>query len=229
MSTSAYTQARARVLSLSTQLSNVLARYSTFTNNVEKQPTSDEIEIKNKIQTSLSDLSTAINEMSRILDTLKTESLSSSKYQQLNRHKDELKRHRQDFQRISNQIEQERDRLNLLSNVRSDIDQYNESLNNNLSSNDNGNLDDYMLDERLRVDRSHNIVDNLISQVMETRDEILRQRNVLSTVANRLDRSLSSIPGINNLLNKIDQRHRKQAIILVVVILICLIILWFSL
>lgn len=229
MSTSVYTQARAHVLSLSTQLSNVLARYSSFTNDINSTPSSGELETKNKIQTLLSDLSAAINELSRILDTLQTESLSSSKFQQLSRHKDELKRHRQDFQRIANQIDQERNRLNLLTNVRSDIDQYNDSNNsNNISENPN-NIDDYMLNERSRIDRSHNVVDNLINGVMETRDEILRQRNVLSTVVNRLDRSLNAIPGIGTLINKIDSRHRKEAIILVIVILICLIILWFSL
>lgn len=231
MSTSAYTQARAHVLSLSTQLSNVLARYSSFASDVHTTPSAEEVETKNKIQTLLSDLSAAINEMSRILDTLQTESLSSSKFQQLSRHKDELKRHRQDYQRIANQIDQERGRLNLLSNVRSDIDQYNDNANGNNSNSTagNANSDDYMLDERLSIDRSHGIVDNLINQVMETRDEIMRQRNVLSTVTNRLDRTLSSVPGLNNLINKIDARHRKEAIILVVVILICLIILWLSL
>ncbi|KAG0688674.1 hypothetical protein C6P40_000687 [Pichia californica] len=225
-----YTQARAHVLSLSTQLSNVLARFSSFTNDIQSTPLPEELEIKNKIQLLLSDLSAAINELSRILDTLQTESLSSSKYQQLARHRDELKRHRQDFQRIANQIDQERNRLNLLTNVRSDIDQYNDSNNNtNNNENSNVNIDDYMLDERSRVDRSHNIVDNLISQVMETRDEIMRQRTVLSSVVNRLDRSLNTIPGLNTIINKIDARHRKEALILVIVILICLIILWFSL
>lgn len=229
MSTSAYTQSRAHVLSLSTQLSNVLARYSSFATDVHTTPSAEEVETKNKIQTLLSDLSAAINDMSRILDTLQTESLSSSKFQQLSRHKDELKRHRQDYQRLANQIEQERNRLNLLSNVRSDIDQYNDNANGNNPTGGNINSDDCMLDERLRIDRSHGIVDNLINQVMETRDEMMRQGSTLSNVSNRLERTLSTVPGLNTLINKIDARHRKEAIILVVVILICLIILWFSL
>ena len=229
MSTSAYTQARAHVLSLSTQLSNVLARYSSFASDVYTTPSAEEVDTKNKIQTLLSDLSAAINDMSRILDTLQTESLSSSKLQQLSRHKDELKRHRQDYQRLANQIDQERNRLNLLSNVRSDIDQYNDNANGNNPAGGNANSDDYMLDERLRIDRSHGIVDNLINQVMETRDEMMRQGSTLSNVGNRLERTLSTVPGLNTLINKIDARHRKEAVILVIVILICLIILWFSL
>jgi Golgi SNAP receptor complex protein 1 len=232
---SAYTQTRGQILSISTQLSNQIAKYSTFTNNSNLSilESNDEIEIKNKIESLLSQLSSQINELNRILDTMKSsESLSSSKYQQLSRHKDELTRHRQDFKRINNQITQERNRANLLSNVRSDINQYNDlnqQPNNNENNHHHGNNNEnYMLDERARVDRQNNIVDNLIFQVMETRDEIMRQRNILSNVANRLDRSLTTVPGINVLLNKIDARHRKQAIILTIIILICLIILWLS-
>lgn len=219
---SAYTQSRAQVLTLSTQLSNELAKYSILASDFSNADSTQELQLKNKIESLLSQLSVSINEMSRILESMNSESVSSSKYQQLARHREELKRHRQDFQRITAQLVHERDRENLLSNVRSDIDQYNES---NLTQ----SAENYMLDERLRVDRQNNIVDSLISQVLETRDEIMRQRNVFTTISNRLDSSLSTVPGLNVLLNKIDSRHRKQAIILTVVILICLIILWFSL
>lgn len=216
---SEYSQYRNKILKISTNLSNKIAKYSTFTASIDSIECNTELQTKLEIETLISDLSSNIENLNRLLLSNNI-SHNDSKFYQLSRNRDELARHKQDFQRISNQITNQRDRLNLLSNIKSDISSSQQQL-----------LDDenYMLDERARIDQQHNIVDNLITQVLETRDEIFRQRNILSSVTNKLDLTLNKIPGINILLNKIDQRHRKEAIILVLVILICLIVLWFSL
>lgn len=215
-----YTQARTNTLALSTQLSNSLATYASFTNSNSINEDDTQLSIsntKNQIETLLSELSSSISTLQRLIDS---SNQSTSKQQQLARHRDELRRHRTDFMRISAQLESQRQRANLLKDVRNDID----AANSNPANDEN-----YMLDERRRVDQSNNIMDGLISQVLATRDEMFRQRGILDNATNSLERSLTAIPGINTLLSKIDARHRKQAIILTIVVTICLLVLWFSL
>lgn len=221
-----YTQARTQALSLSTQLSNALATYASFATNDGMSSTSTSASnettsvaisnSKNKIESLLSELSSSISALQRLVDANGT----PSKQQQLARHRDELRRHRTDFQRLSSQIESQRQRANLMQDVREDIAAANASANNE---------EDYMMDERRRVEQSHSVVDGLISQVLSTRDEMFRQRGVLDNAAGSLERSLSTVPGINTLLAKIDARHRRQAIILTIVVTFCMVILWFSL
>lgn len=136
------------------------------------------------------------------------------------RFKDELYRHKQDFKRITSHYDAIIARNQLLNeSFQDDEAEQHYSTTNELA----------YLDERVRVQNQHSIMDQLLTQVAETRDEMLRQRKVLDGLAGRMEGIILKMPGLNVLLTKIDARHRRQAIVLTTVSLICLIILWFTL
>lgn len=198
-----FPQLKSKIIKNSNKLSNLLAIYSSNESSLQSQ-----LEIQSKIESQLSNLSSLINDLSRIID-----SSDIIKFNQLQRFKDELKRNRQDFQRLNN----DHQRKNLLNNITTE------------ETTTDTTYDNYLLDEQLRVNNQHSIVDSLINQVIHTRDEMLRQDSLLSNISTNLSNSISSIPMINNLLNKINARQRKSAFIISSVLVVCLIILWFSL
>lgn len=222
-----FTKLRTRALAISTKLSQGLSQLSNMGNSPTVMASAEESSLLEEINSNVSTMHSLQREIHLLMES-NDDSLSTSKTKQLQRSIDEFNRLESDLFKIKTSIQTSRDRLNLISDVRMDIDQHNTR---NRSPGHGGHLDndnDYYLQERQNVSASHNIMDSLISQVMETRDEIMRQRNVLETVGNRLESSISKIPGINTVLNRIDSRHRKNAIVITTVSLICLIILWFS-
>ncbi|GME93631.1 unnamed protein product [[Candida] boidinii] len=74
----------------------------------------------------------------------------------------------------------------------------------------------------------NSFADRLLQQVWETGQEVTRQNATLNNVSVRLQRTLSTIPGLNVLLSKINTRRRRDTIIIAAVIVICLILLWFA-
>ncbi|GMM28636.1 Gos1 protein [Martiniozyma asiatica (nom. inval.)] len=228
---SQFAQTRSALLSSSVQLSDALALFAKFSHHTSTSATAEEIQSQGKVEELLDNFATLIKELQRIVDF--NASIPATKLQQLTRHKDELSRFKIDYQRIKLAIEQERNRLNLMFSVREDIAEHNNRNRGTLASENpmvsGMSDDDYMLNERSRANDAHNVIDGLISQVLDTRDEILRQRNILSSVGGRLESVLVMVPGLGDLIGKIDARHRKEALIISFVAIILLLILWFSL
>jgi len=79
------------------------------------------------------------------------------KQNNLARHREVLADHRRELARLKSTITDARNRANLLSNVRSDINAYR-------SANPAQAEADYMLDERRRIDNTHNVTDSVLSQ-----------------------------------------------------------------
>jgi Golgi SNAP receptor complex protein 1 len=100
-----------------------------------------------------------------------------------------------------------RDRANLLSNVRSDIDAYR-------ASNPSAAEADYMLEERGRVDNSHNMMDGVLSQAYAINENFGIQRENLASINRRIVGAASQVPGMNYLIGKIGTKKRRDAIIL---------------
>lgn len=84
-----------------------------------------------------------ISQLSRLLDSEASLTSSALKQNNLTRHREVLLDHRRELQRLSSAIAESRDRVNLLSNVRSDIDAYRSSTNPGAAE------ADYMLEERV--------------------------------------------------------------------------------
>jgi Golgi SNAP receptor complex protein 1 len=105
--------------------------------------------------------------------------------------------------------------------VRSDIDAYR-------SANPSQAEADYMLDERNRLDNSHNVADSVLSQAYVVNENFRVQRETLASINRRIVSAASQVPGINSLMARIGTKKRRDGIILGSFIAFCfLMLLWF--
>lgn len=85
-----------------------------------------------------------------------------------------------------------------------------------------------MLEERGRIDRSHNTVDGVLSQAYAINDNFGQQREVLANVNRRIVGAASQIPGVNSLIGRIGAKKRRDGIILgSFIAFCCLMLLYF--
>ena len=76
---------------------------------------------------------------------------------------------------------------------------------------------------------SERLIDEQINIALDTRDNLVNQREILKAVQTKLNDLSSKFPMINNLVNKINLRKRRDAIIIALVIGICMIFLiWYT-
>lgn len=206
---------RGQVISLESQIESLLSRYSSFAQTSSSEPTAQEKSLNTKLESLLIQRQDVLNSLTKICD--ETPNISASKLSQLQRHKEVLQEHWQSFRNIRSSIQQERNRLNLLFSVKKDIAQ--QSIQDE---------DAYINDESRRIDESHTVVDNLISQAWDTRDQFSAQRAMLQNANDRIMRTLQRVPGINNVISKINTRRKKNAFILASLISICILVLFFT-
>ena len=161
-----------------------------------------------------------ISQLSRLLDSESALTASALKQNNLSRHREILLDHRRELSRLRSNITEARNRANLLSNVRSDIDAYR-------SSNPSEAEADYMLDERRRIDSSHNVVDSLLSQAYAVNENFGVQRETLTNINRRIVGAASQVPGINSLIGRIGAKKRRDGIILGSFIAFCFLVVLF--
>ena len=160
-----------------------------------------------------------VGQLSRLLDSESGQ--SAVKQNHLARHREILSDHRRDLARLKSTITDARNKANLLSNVRSDIDAYR-------YANPETAEAEYMLDERRRIDNSHNMADNVLSQAYAVNDNFRIQRETLASINRRIVGAASQVPGINSLIGRIGAKKRRDGIILGSFIAFCfLMLLWF--
>lgn len=130
--------------------------------------------------------------------------------------REKLSAHKRDLGRLRSTLQQARERANLLTNVRSDIDQY--RVNNPEA--------EYMLDERNRIDNSHNMADSVLSQAYAVNDNFVLQRETLASINRRITMAASHVPGINSLIGRISAKKRRDGIIMGCFIAACFLAFW---
>lgn len=148
-----------------------------------------------------------IAQLSRLLDSEATLTASALKQNNLARHREVLAEHRRELLKLKSTLQDARNRANLLSNVRSDIDAYR-------SSNPEAAEADYMLEERGRLDNSHNMADSVLSQAYAVNESFMLQRETMASINRRIKGAASQIPGLNNLIGRISARKRRDGIIM---------------
>lgn len=82
-----------------------------------------------------------------------------------------------------------------------------------------------MLDERRRIDNSHNIADGVLSQAYAVNESFGLQRETLSNINRRIVGAASQVPGINSLIGKIGTKKRRDGIILGSFIALCFLVM----
>lgn len=163
---------------------------------------------------------TLISQLARLLDSESVLTASALKQNNLSRHREILLDHRRELSRLRSNIIDARNRANLLSNVRSDIDAYR-------SSNPGAAEAEYMLDERRRIDNSHSMTDSVLSQAYAVNESFGVQRETLASINRRIVGAASQVPGINSLMARIGAKKRRDGIILGSFIAFCVLVLWF--
>lgn len=220
MSSSSFAQTRSQALNLEKQTEQLLSQYSQCQLQQNLEPNQEEITIINHIQEILDKRNAIINKLNRISESI---DISTSKLQQLTRHREILQDHTFTFQRIANQIQDDRNRNNLLFSVQSDINAHKKQS----QTQDTQTANDYILHESQRVDNANSIADRLLQSAFNTRDELLNQRQYLSNAQSKMFNTLQNIPGINVLISKINTRRKRDTLILASVIALCIIVLFF--
>lgn len=223
MSTSTGTgwaQLRQQAHSLETQTEQLLHSYAQYASmaKLPPKPSEEEQRIESQLQDLLANRESLISQLSRLLDSEASLTSSALKQNNLARHREVLQDHRQQLQRLKTSIAETRNRANLLSNVRSDIDAYR-------ASNPGAAEADYMLEERGHIDNSHNVMDGVLSQAYAINENFGLQRETLASINRRIVGAASHVPGMNALIGKIGSKRRRDALILGFFIAICFLIL----
>jgi golgi SNAP receptor complex member 1 len=210
----------------SRQTDTLFHTYSQFSqvSNIPPQPTPEEKETEAKLEELLDRRETVVGQLGRLLDSESALTSSALKQNNLSLLREKLAEHRRDLRRIKGSISEQRSRHNLLANVRSDIDAYRAS-----NANPEAAEADYMLDERRRVDESHNMIDGVLSQAYATQESFALQRETLSSINRRITLAASQVPGLNTIIGKISARKRRDGIIMGSFIAFCFLIFWWFL
>lgn len=218
---------RTNTIAVTTKLTASLSQLTQLAQAPTPSPSHEEVSLHTAIEADLTALDALVREIQIAVDA---NEVPAPKAKQLLRAREESTRLRADYARINKSIQTARDRANLLADVRMDIDIHNTRSRSPQGAAAAGAAADsaYYLQERQSANNAHSVMDSLLLQMSETRDEFMRQRNVLDAVGNRLEATVGRLPGISQVLSKIDQRHRKNALVIATVSLLCLIILWFS-
>ncbi|KAI5370491.1 Putative golgi SNAP receptor complex, subunit 1 [Septoria linicola] len=217
-----WAQLRQQARAQETQTESLFHTYAQFASktDLDPQPTEDERRTEEQLNEILEKRTSTLASLQRTLDS--EPSPSALKSTNLARHREILSQHRTELARLKSQISQSRDRANLLSNVRKDINSYRNA------QNPEAQEAEYMLQERNRLDRSHNIADSVLSQAYAVNESFGLQRESLVGIQRRITGAAAQIPGINGLMQRIGSKKRRDGIILGSFIALCfLVLLWF--
>ncbi|KAF2486899.1 hypothetical protein BDY17DRAFT_292319 [Neohortaea acidophila] len=221
-SQSSWAQLRQQARAQETQTETLFHTYAQYASktDIEPKPSEEEQRIEGQLNELLEKRSALLQQLARTLDSEPTP--SALKSTNLARHREILTQHRTELARQKAQIATARDRANLLSNVRNDIDAY------RARENPEAAEAEYMLDERRRLDRSHNVADSVLSQAYAVNESFGLQRESLGSIQRRITGAAAQIPGINGLMQRIGSKKRRDGIILGSLIAVCfLLVLWF--
>ncbi|KAM5355998.1 hypothetical protein ACJ41O_002644 [Fusarium nematophilum] len=210
---------RQQARTLETQTENLFHTYSQFSSSpkIPPKPTDEEITTEKKLEELLEKRETVITQLTRLLDSEAALTSSALKQNNLSLLREKLSGHKRDLQRLRSTLQQARDRANLLTNVRSDIDEYRQN-------NPEAAEADYMLEERSRIDNSHNMADSVLSQAYAVNDSFHLQRETLASINRRITHAASQVPGINTLIGRISAKKRRDGIIMGAFIAFCFIL-----
>ncbi|KAB2577474.1 Golgi SNAP receptor complex subunit 1 [Lasiodiplodia theobromae] len=217
-----WAQLRQQARSLETQTESLFHTYSQYASmtNIPPKPTDEEQRTESQIRELLDKRDALIGQLTRLLDSSADLTSSALKQNNLARHREVLADHRRELSRLKNTISTARDRANLLSDVRSDIDAYR-------SANPAQAEADYMLDERRRIDNSHNMADSVLSQAYAVNENFGFQRETLASINRRITGAASQVPGLNSLMSRISAKKRRDGVILGSFIAFCFLMLFF--
>ncbi|KAK4144696.1 uncharacterized protein C8A04DRAFT_11337 [Dichotomopilus funicola] len=214
-----WAQLRQQARSLESQTETSLQTYAQFSSQtaIPPKPTDEEKSAESKRDS-------VIAQLGRLLDSEATLTSSALKQNNLALLRDKLSDHRRDLTRLRNTLRTARDRANLLGSVRDDISAYRAAHN---GANPADAEAEYMLGERGRLDRSHDVADSVLSQAYAVQEGFALQRETLASINRRITMAASQVPGINSLIGRISAKKRRDGIIMGSFIAVCFLVFWY--
>ncbi|KAI1489737.1 V-snare-domain-containing protein [Biscogniauxia mediterranea] len=219
-----WAQLRQQARSLESQTESLFHTYSQYStlSNIPPKPSKEERETEAKLEEILEKRDHVVGQLARLLDSEASLTSSALKQNNLSLLREKLAEHRRDLGRLRSTLQEARNRVNLLSNVRDDIQTYR-------ANNPEAAEAEYMLDERNRIDNSHNMVDSVLSQAYATNESFVMQRETLASINRRITLAASQVPGLNTIIGKISARKRRDGVIMGSFIAFCFVVFWFFL
>lgn len=219
-----WAQLRQQARSLESQTETLFHTYSQFSTatNIPQKPSEEELGAEAKLQEILERRENVIGQLTRLLDSDATLTSSALKQNNLALLREKLAAHKKDLIRLRSNLGDARNRANLLSNVRDDIQSFR-------AQNPEHAEAEYMLDERRHIDNSHNIADSVLSQAYAVQESFVIQRETLANINRRITLAASQVPGINTLIGRISARKQRDGIIMGSFVAVCFLMFWFFL
>lgn len=206
-----------QILIIEELLDNKLNGLINYNKNLQKYNYYKDVNnIENQINQSNEDVVELLDKFVNLLEQLSINTTQPSQQLNYDRHQSIYSNYNSEFNRISSSLTNSLNSANLLSSVRNDINAYKQSHQSDT---------DLLLAERGKLDNSHSVLDNSLSQAFETRADFSHQGASLKNISIRLKSTLHTIPGVNSLLNLISARRKRDSIIMGLVIGICIIII----
>ena len=134
----------------------------------------------------------------------------------MQRHRDILQDYSHEFSKTKANIQATKDREDLLGSVRRDIHDFKTGANRRT---------EMYLKENDHLKNSDRMADEIIDMAMTTKENLGSQRKLFSNISGRVLSLTNRFPMINNLMQKINTRKRRDTLILGFVISICIILL----
>lgn len=138
----------------------------------------------------------------------------------MQRHRDILRDYTHEFTKTRANITERLHREMLLGNVDEELKSYKSG------SGLNNRRNDGFLKEHEHIQRSDRHLNDSISIAISAKDHLTAQRSALDNVTKKLYLVTKRYPALNNLMQKIHLKKRKDSIVLGIVIAVCLILLF---
>jgi len=145
----------------------------------------------------------------------------------LQRHRDILQDYRQEFNKTRSNVASIIERHDLLDSVRKDITDYQRNMKGTQGNASNRRME-ILLKENEHARRSERMIDEQINIAVESRETLMNQRVAFKAIQTKLNDISNRFPMINNLVQKINMRKRRDTIIMGSVIGLCFVfLLWY--
>ncbi|XP_069082372.1 Golgi SNAP receptor complex member 1 isoform X2 [Pleurodeles waltl] len=148
-----------------------------------------------------------------------TASLNAALMHTLQRHRDILQDYTHEFHKTKANFLAVREREDLLGSVRKDIESYKSG------SGVNNRRTELFLKEHEHLRNSDRLIEETISIAMATKENMTSQRGMLKTIQSKMNTLANRFPAVNNLIQRINLRKRRDSLILGAVVGICTILL----
>ncbi|XP_042298472.1 Golgi SNAP receptor complex member 1 isoform X2 [Sceloporus undulatus] len=163
---------------------------------------------------------TGINDkMAEYTNSAGVPSLNAALMHTLQRHRDILQDYTHEFHKTKTNFLAVRERENLLGSVQKDIESYKSG------SGVNNRRTELFLKEHEHLRTSDRLIEETISIAMATKENMTSQRGMMKSIQSKMNTLANRFPGVNNLIQRINLRKRRDTLILGGVIGICTILL----